>query len=351
MSGLRLEHVSHAFGARVVVDDVSFHIESGQVVCLVGPSGCGKTTTLRIAAGLEKLQAGRVKVNDVLVGGDGISIAPESRSVGLVFQDYALFPHLRVMENVLFGLNKIGNRKLRRSAALNILQKVGLENLKEAYPHMLSGGEQQRVALARAIAPKPAIMLLDEPFSGLDTGLRDYIREDTLAILKEMGAATLLVTHDPEEALRIGDRILLMQNGRVIQEGSPEQIYKYPNGYFSCSFFGKPNLINGVVKKGKVSSPFGNFRALGFKDESKVNLLIRPEAIKLYSDAHSNVQNIKAEVISLSMLGAHSLVSIRIPPFGSVFESRITGIKKIRTGSTCFLKVDESQVFIFAKQN
>ena len=225
---LRLEvsHLSRAFGGRRVVDDVTLTVAAGQVTCLLGPSGCGKSTTLRIIAGVERTDQGEVRIDGRVVEGPGVHVPPEARSVGLMFQDFALFPHLTVAENVGFGLRADRAEKARRVGEL--LEKVDLSGFDRKHPHELSGGEQQRVALARALAPRPRVMLMDEPFSGLDNRLRDGIRDRTLELLKEEGAAVLLVTHEPDEAMRMADEIALMRQGRIVQKGAPYNVYNAP---------------------------------------------------------------------------------------------------------------------------
>ena len=207
MSGLNLNNISHHYGENHVLKDASVSVAAGELVCLLGPSGCGKTTLLRIAAGLEHIQTGRVEIDDEPVADGALSTQapPEARGVGLMFQDYALFPHLNVRENIAFGLN--GNAKTRGEWIAGALKDMGLADYAKAYPHTLSGGQQQRVALLRALAPNPRVLLLDEPFSGLDVTRRAQIRTDTLEVIKATGVATLMVTHDPEEAMFMADRI------------------------------------------------------------------------------------------------------------------------------------------------
>ena len=205
---LQLEGITRKFDGRSVVDNLSISLAPGQVTCLLGPSGCGKSTTLRIAAGVDRQNSGRVLLDGHVISDDSRHMPPEKRSIGLMFQDFALFPHLTVAQNVAFGLKGSG----KEPAVIAMLDRVGLADYSDKYPHMLSGGEQQRVALARALVPKPRIMLMDEPFSGLDNRLRDGIRDETLRILKEEGTSVLLVTHEPEEAMRMADQIALMRD-------------------------------------------------------------------------------------------------------------------------------------------
>ena len=223
---LEIKNLMRRFGSRTVVDDVSLRILPGQVTCLLGPSGCGKSTTLRMIAGIEIPDSGEIWVDGRIVCDGASTTAPENRSIGLMFQDFALFPHLTVEQNVVFGLT--GPVAAQRKRAGDLLDRVGLRLHLESYPHALSGGEQQRVALARALAPQPRILLMDEPFSGLDNRLRDGIRDETLALLKEEDTAVLLVTHEPEEAMRMADEIALMRDGRIIQSGAPYNLFTAP---------------------------------------------------------------------------------------------------------------------------
>ena len=255
--GLQVEELSHRFGDRLVVDRVALAIEPGEVHCLVGPSGCGKTTSLRLIAGLENLQAGRISLNGRLLAEPGRSMPPERRRVGLMFQDFALFPHLRVGENVAFGLNGRDRRGRDRRVA-ELLAAVNMSPYARAYPHTLSGGEQQRVALARALAPAPELMLLDEAFSALDTSLRAQVREETLTLLREAGTPTLLVTHDAEEAIRVGDRIHAMLAGRIVQSGTPSELYAAPVNGFVAGFFGPVNRFRGRVEPGRGRDALGS---------------------------------------------------------------------------------------------
>ena len=222
---LEIRNLVRRFEGRAVVDDVSLTIEPGHVTCLLGPSGCGKSTTLRMIAGVDMQDSGAIFVDGKLICDTVFRVPPERRAIGLMFQDFALFPHLSVGENVAFGLK--GAASVKKGRAVELLDRVGLAHFVDEYPHQLSGGEQQRVALARALAPKPRIMLMDEPFSGLDNRLRDGIRDETLAVLKEEGTSVLLVTHEPEEAMRMADEIALMRDGKIVQRGAPYNIYNF----------------------------------------------------------------------------------------------------------------------------
>ena len=241
---------------------MSLEVREEEILCLLGPSGCGKTTILRLAAGLELPTRGTIQVGGRLVSGNGAFVPPERRDVGLLFQDYALFPHLSIAGNIAFGLRSMSEPEQKQRIG-EMLKLTHLSGRGDTYPHTLSGGEQQRVALARALAPRPRVLLLDEPFSGLDTQLRQKVRDETLHVLKEVGAAVVLVTHDPEEALFMADRIALMKAGRIVQVGEPTDLYFHPAEAFAAEFFGEINRLSSRVSGGKIPSPFGPLTAGG----------------------------------------------------------------------------------------
>jgi len=280
LDGLSLRALTRRFGSRIAVDGLSLDVKRGEVLCLLGPSGCGKSTTLRIAAGLERPDSGQVFVGGRLVEGEGRHEPPESRHVGLMFQDYALFPHLTVKQNVAFGLARLP-RPSREARAEEELARVGLTRLKDAFPHTLSGGEQQRVALARMLAPKPDVVLMDEPFSGLDGDMRDEVRGTTLKRLKEAKAAIVMVTHDSDEAMRVGDRVALMREGRVVQIGTPAEIYREPVDPQAAALFGGANLFHARVTNGCVASPFGQTRTKSVAEGAWAEVLYRPASVRV----------------------------------------------------------------------
>ncbi len=248
-SRLTFDDVTHVYGTTEAVNGLSLDVSPGEIVALLGRSGCGKTTLLRVAAGIERQTGGHVLLDGRVMAGGNEFLPPEKRGIGLVFQDYALFPHMSVAENVAFGLKNLPKAEAR-AIALSALGRVGLARHADDYPHRLSGGEQQRAALARAIAPRPGVLLMDEPFSGLDRRLRDSVREETLAVLNESGATSLIVTHDPEEAMRMADRIALMHEGRLVQVGTPEDLFLRPQTLFAARFFSDINELDAVVRDG-----------------------------------------------------------------------------------------------------
>ncbi|GGM98459.1 iron ABC transporter ATP-binding protein [Thermus composti] len=269
---LKLEGIRKRFGEHEVLKGVDLEVHPGEILALLGPSGCGKTTLLRVIAGLEAPEAGRV----FLEGRDITGLPPEKRGIGFVFQDYALFPHLTALGNVAFGLK--GKDRLAR--AQKALDRVGMTLFQHRKPHELSGGQQQRVALARALAPGPKLVLLDEPFSSLDAGLRAATREEVRKVLKETGTTAILVTHDQEEALSFADRLGVMRGGRLLQVGTPEEVYLKPKTPFVAQFLGRTNLLLGEAKGGHAETPLGPV-PLAEPAFGPVLLSLRPEALAL----------------------------------------------------------------------
>ncbi|WP_245675808.1 ABC transporter ATP-binding protein [Halofilum ochraceum] len=348
---LAMRDIRHAFGGLVAVDDVELDVRPHEVVCLLGPSGCGKTTLLRLAAGLETLQRGEVRIDGQLMAqaAGGRQVPPEHRNVGLMFQESALFPHLTVLENVTFGLDGLAPRERARRGR-ELLERLGMLDYAQTYPHMLSGGQQQRVALARALAPAPPLMLLDEPFSGLDTRLRDQIRDDTLHALKEVGTGTLLVTHDPEEAMFMADRIALMRHGRIVQAGPPVELYCHPVDPFVVHFFGDVNRLDGVVEGGHVDTVVGPIDVPDTPDGTPVQILVRPEAIHLVPLGEPMEVPDTSHVMVSRLLGRTSLIHVCAHARdGSEvhMHSRMPGVFLPPENQPVTLQLDWSQVFVF----
>jgi iron(III) transport system ATP-binding protein len=290
-SMIRLEGVTKRFGDVSAVHDASLCVARGEVVALLGPSGCGKTTLLRLIAGFERPDSGAVNVDGRPVAAPGIWVAPEARRVGMVFQDYALFPHLTVARNVGFGLPR-GERGSRVPELLGI---VGLSGLERRYPHELSGGQQQRVALARALAPSPELILLDEPWSNVDPFLRETLRTEVAEIIRPLGVTVLLVTHDREEAFSLADRIALMRDGAIVQEGTAEELYFAPASRWAAEFVGAANVLSGRVVAGRIETPLGAFPANGASKEANAKVLLRPELLELQPSAAGEAQVVGRE--------------------------------------------------------
>ena len=343
---LSLEDINHQYDSAFSVKNINIDVPEGKVVSLLGPSGCGKSTILRLVAGLEKPQSGSIRINGECVASDRHFTPPEARGVGFVFQDYALFPHMTVAQNIAYSLDGATHLSLSSGAKSKRIQEtlkqVYLTDCASAYPYMLSGGQQQRVALARAIAPEPKLILLDEPYAGLDSRLREEIRDDVLHMLKRVGATVLLVTHDSEEAMFMSDSIYVMKNGDIQQSGDPEDLYLRPQNAFVAEFFGEVNRIDGSVKDGKIDSPFGRFKV---KDKvSQASLIIRNEAFSI-----GNKKTPNAEVVATRMMGNDNLIHLSVP-FGKKLlhlHARTSGKRPPRIGDKVTLSVDRSQVFVF----
>ncbi len=342
-----------SFGGAPVVNDVSLEVAAGQVTCLLGPSGCGKSTTLRMIAGVERPDTGTIRIDGRTVCGDGVLVPPESRSVGLMFQDFALFPHLTVAQNVAFGLS--GDRAAKARRVDELLDRVNLSGYGPKHPHQLSGGEQQRVALARALAPRPKVMLMDEPFSGLDNRLRDGIRDTTLEVLKEEGTAVLLVTHEPDEAMRMADEIALMRGGRIVQRGAPYNIYNAPVDKAAAAFFSDINVIRGTCRGALTDTPFGAFLTPGYPDGAEVDIIIRPQHLKIDFDRGGRGPNPTAQdgtpargtLQRARYLGRESLVDFRMDHDGSILTASVPGVFLPKPGTALWLMIRRDRCFVY----
>jgi len=349
---LQVERISRRYGALAAVSDVSLSVMAGQVTCLLGPSGCGKSTALRIIAGVERQDSGRVLVDGNVMSDGRVHLPPEKRSIGLMFQDFALFPHLSVAENVGFGLS--GARAGRQARVTELLERVGLAGFAAKYPHQLSGGEAQRVALARALAPRPRIMLMDEPFSGLDNRLRDGIRDETLGVLKEEGAAVLLVTHEPDEAMRMADEIALMRAGRIVQCGAPYNIYNAPVDREAAAFFSDVNVIHGVVRNMQTDTPFGRFLCPGLADGTDVEIIIRPQHLKMDFDRNGRGPNPTSQegtpargvVERARFMGSESLIEFRMEFDGSRLKATVPAVFLPQPGTPLWLSMRRDRCFV-----
>ena len=350
---LHIQDIVKSFGGRKVVDGVSLRVMPGQVTCLLGPSGCGKSTTLRMIAGVETQDSGTIHVDGALVCDTVSRVPPEARSIGLMFQDFALFPHLSVAENVGFGLQ--GGARRNGPRIKELLDRVGMIRHINAYPHELSGGEQQRVALARALAPRPSIMLMDEPFSGLDDRLRDDIRDETLSVLKEEGAGVLLVTHDPSEAMRMADEIALMRGGRIVQQGAPYNIYNAPADLEAARFFSDINVITGKVQGALTDTPFGQFLTPGMPDGTAVQIGIRPQHLKIDFDRHGRGPNptpmegtpARGTVKRARFMGSESLVEFTMDYDGTTLKALIPSVFLPKPGTPLWIMIRRDRCFVF----
>jgi iron(III) transport system ATP-binding protein len=295
------------FGDTVAVDGVDLEVPRGSLTALLGPSGCGKTSVLRMVAGLSTPDAGRIEIDGRVVTGPGVAVPPERRNVGMVFQDYALFPHLTVARNVAYGLTDL-RRTERRARVAEALELVGLGDLGHRLPTALSGGQQQRVALARALAPRPDLVLLDEPFSNLDAALRTTVREDVRTILRAADQTAVFVTHDQEEALSLADRVAVMRDGRIHQVADPQTLYTRPATRFVAEFVGEADLLEGR-RAGRylVDTPIGRLATAQALDDGAATVVIRPESLRLRPDPDG-----PGEVVAISYFGHDQLVQVEV---------------------------------------
>ena len=340
-SAVSIRGASRRFGAVQALDDISLEIAAGDVACLVGQSGCGKSTLFRVIAGVEDVDRGTVAIHGRTVTGPATFVEPEDRQIGFMFQDYALFPHLSVRQNVLFGLRRLGRQAAARRAE-ETLARLGIRHLVDRYPHELSGGEQQRVALARALAPQPALILMDEPFSNLDQRLRDAIRRETVDLLRDLGATALIVTHDPEEALSLGDQVVLMQAGRIVEAGTGDTIYRRPRTAYSAEFFSRFNRVPARRVQGRLESPLGSFPCPepGVGDGDML-LYVRPQSITLDS------AGIPARVASRTLLGEIEEVGLHVAGVDQPLVMRTSRHSGLDVGHTVHLRIDPEQILAF----
>lgn len=342
---LTIQKLSKKFGGRFAVNQASWSAQSGQIICLLGHSGCGKTTMLRLIAGLETPTEGSIQLERKVLWDPYQQVQAEERNIGFVFQDYALFPHLSVLENVMFGLKKIPKHE-RQSIAENALKHVSMSHHIHSYPHTLSGGEQQRVALARALAPKPHVLLMDEPFSNLDHRLRDQIRQSTIDILKQTSTTTIIVTHDPEEALQIADQIILMHQGKIIQSGTPKQLYFQPKTLFAARYFSDLNEIKTQIQDQQLHTIFGNIDIpKHLTSNNEIRCYFRPHQLRVNRIKTEN--SLAAKIISSNFLGYSQLLKLKIEAEDKVLSAYVEYSQHYDQADTVYLSLDLSQCFFY----
>jgi iron(III) transport system ATP-binding protein len=343
---LTFEDVSRSYGETLALDHVDLDIAPSEILCLLGPSGCGKSTLLRVAAGVERPSSGRILLDGQEVAGPKSYVPPERRGVGLMFQDFALFPHLTILDNVAFGLKSL-SRGEARAEARAALERVALAHYAGEYPHILSGGEQQRVALARAIAPRPSVLLMDEPFSGLDPQLREKMREETLAILHETRATSIVVTHDAEEAMRMGDRVALMRKGRIVQTGNAVDLYRAPKSIFAARSFSDLNELAARVEQGSAATPLGRFFANGLPDGAEAIVCVRQRGVRLLEAG----QGVPGRVLDARFLGDLALVEIAVEGLALPLLARVKQSDVPPQGAEIGVGVDAGAVLVFEADN
>ncbi|MGM0582405.1 MAG: ABC transporter ATP-binding protein [Bacteroidota bacterium] len=307
MEVLSIKNLHKRFGKKLqyAVNNASLTVNKGELLALVGESGSGKTTLLRLVAGFEEADSGQIQINGDKVVDDNFSMKPEKRKIGMVFQDYALFPHLTVAENIKFGLSKSQFPNLN-DRVREVTDMVGLSSYENRYPHHLSGGQQQRVALARALAPNPGLILLDEPFSNLDAVLKDQVREEVRSIIKKAGATALFVTHDMRDALSSADRIAILKDGKIQQVGTPRELYETPKNLYVASFFGKINAMNATAENGTYKLKAGEIKGAKTDKKGQILIAIRPENIEILTEEQEGT--FPAKVVLAQYFGDHQQV-------------------------------------------
>jgi iron(III) transport system ATP-binding protein len=345
-ASITLNAVAKDYDGKPALDGFSLEIAPGEIICLLGPSGCGKTTLLRVISGIERPTSGRVLINGSEVAGPERFVPPEKRGVGLMFQDFALFPHLSILDNVMFGLRGLDRIEAER-AARAILDRVGMLAYAAAYPSTLSGGQQQRVALARAIVPRPAVMLMDEPFSGLDVQLRETMQEETLALLRETRATSLIVTHHPEEAMRLGDRIAVLNAGRAVQVGRAEELYASPASLFVARLFSEINELPCHVKSGRVDTAAGSFAAGGLADGRGAVLCVRERAIRLTAVTEPAAKGLNGRVLAQKFLGDVTRLDVAVEGFERPLKVRAESTEGLKKGADVRVTIDPAGVLVF----
>jgi iron(III) transport system ATP-binding protein len=339
---LELRSVSCAYDPRrPAIRDISFSAREGEILCLLGPSGCGKTTVLRAIAGFEPVRSGEIFLSGRLVSSSSEMIPTEERRVGMVFQEYALFPHLRVADNIAFGLHRL-SRAERTRQVQEMLRLTGLEGLERRYPHELSGGQQQRVALSRALVQNPVVLLLDEPFSNLDPDMASRMRQELHALLRRMKTTTILVTHDHDEAFAMADRIAVLNHGVLEQMDSPELLYHVPSTPFVADFVGQADFIPGTVSQGMVQTELGEFPdTLDCKDGTAVVVMIRPDDIHLVPR-----EGARSRVLSRQFHGSENLYTVSLPS-GQIVHSSESSTSVYQEGAAVELRVSATHTVLF----
>lgn len=339
---LELRSVSCAYEPkRPAVRDITFSAREGEILCLLGPSGCGKTTILRAIAGFEPVRSGEIFLSGRRVSSSSETIPTEERHVGMVFQEYALFPHLRVADNIAFGLRHL-SRAERKSRVQEMLGLTGLEGFERRYPHELSGGQQQRVALSRALVQNPVVLLLDEPFSNLDPDMASRMRQDLHALLRRMKTTTILVTHDHDEAFAMADRIAVLNKGLLEQMDSPELIYHVPSTPFVADFVGQADFISGQVQDGMVHTELGEFpNTLNSEEGTAVVVMIRPDDIQLMPNKSAG-----SRIVARQFHGSENLYTVQLPS-GQVVHSSESSTSVYQEGTAVELRVSATHTVLF----
>jgi len=346
MSAVKIEGLNHTIGKKQILKNINFSLKKDSISCILGPSGSGKTSLLKLIAGLDRVQSGMIKINEKVVSSNSKHLPTEKRNIGFLFQDYALFPHLTVRQNLEYPINF----KTSPHTIDDIINLIKLPNSLNKYPHELSGGEQQRVALARSIISNPDILLLDEPFSSLDLNLREDVRDDTLHLLQKSNVSVIIVTHDPFEAMFISNHINIMDtNGEIVQSGSPAELYNNPISSYVAEFFGETNRFEGIVKNSYILTPIGKIKAPNELENQKVKVHVRPKGVKL-NEQPTPVNGIKGTVMASKLMGSFSFIHLSVLNNNNEvvhIHSHMPPDFNPKQSSAVEIEIDERQTFIF----
>ena len=346
---LDVKQLSHSFGEKEALTNLNFSIENNSIISVLGPSGCGKTTLIRLIAGLEQIQKGEIFLEKSLVANKNLNVPPEKRPISYVFQDFALFPHMTVLENVSFAAGSKPNKKQLIDQVIHLAK---VENFLEKYPHSLSGGEQQRVALARSIAVQPKLLLLDEPFSDLDINLKREIIDDTLHLINSLESSAIVVTHNAEEAMFLSDAILVMEKGKLIQIGTPHDIYFKPSNLYVASLFGETNIFQSKVEDNTCLTPLGRIKTSNLSNNQDVDVVVRPEAIKLNLEKSPLLNPNSGVVVDSKFLGNSAIIHMTVNDEKNNkhhIHSKVMGNFLPPPASSVSVTLDEDHVFIFPR--
>ncbi|WP_455366664.1 ABC transporter ATP-binding protein [Kaarinaea lacus] len=343
---IEVKSIECRYRQQTIIKDLSLHVNEGSLVCLLGPSGCGKTTVLRAIAGFEPVHHGAIHINNQEVSRPGFTLVPEKRQLGMVFQDYALFPHMNVLDNISFGLRK-HSKSEQQNIAQEMLSVVGMSEYGERYPHELSGGQQQRIALARALAPHPRAILLDEPFSNLDVEMRKRLSTEVRNILKNRGITAIMVTHDQDEAFALGDSVGVMKDGRILQWDTPFNLYHEPADRFVADFIGQGVFVDGVmVTPNQIQTEFGIVnadRAYNWPEESAVEILLRPDDV-----VYDPEGPLQGKIIEKAFKGAEIMYTLQLDT-GTEILSLFPSHEDFLVGDTVNIRMDIQHVVAFTK--
>ncbi len=341
---LKVDSIDCCYHHQKIVENLSFEVKQGEIACLLGPSGCGKTTVLRAIAGFNPISHGSISLAGRVIARPGAGVPPEQRSIGMVFQDYALFPHLNVRKNITFGLSKRSAADKRRIVD-HLLELVELSGMADRYPHELSGGQQQRVALARALAPKPRLLLMDEPFSNLDTELRRQLSVEVRDILKEEKISAIVVTHDQDEAFTVSDKLGVIANGFLQQWDTPFEVYHHPANPVVASFVGEGKFLRGnAISEDLIETDIGLVRggSAGWRAGDQVDVFVRPHEIL----PGCNGCSVNGEVVKKEFLGTSTLYTLKLPT-GRLVESSFMADHDYQVGDTIGLRVETERLVAF----